>query len=53
MTKYSEFINQYGLSKTLRFRLIPQGKTEDFLKINNVIESDNELAQNYVLMKPV
>ena len=31
---FSDFTNQYPVSKTLRFELIPQGKTKEFLEKN-------------------
>ena len=37
---YENFTNLYSLSKTLRFELVPQGKTLDNMKKNHVIDDD-------------
>lgn len=46
-TTYNDFINVYPVSKTLRFRLIPVGLTEEKIKENNVLESDILRSENY------
>ena len=51
MSKYEQFINQYPLSKTLRFRLIPQGETEQMLRLRKMIETDQKRAEEAVLVK--
>jgi CRISPR-associated protein Cpf1 len=33
MTDFSQFTNLYQLQKTLRFELIPQGKTLEFIEM--------------------
>lgn len=45
------FTNLYSLSKTLRFQLIPIGKTEETFKQKNLLEQDEERAKNYQLVK--
>ncbi|WP_291403424.1 type V CRISPR-associated protein Cas12a/Cpf1 [Daejeonella sp.] len=45
------FTNQYQLSKTLRFELIPQGKTLDFIKEKGLLSQDEQRAQSYKEMK--
>ena len=47
---FSKFTNQYSFSKTLRFELVPQGRTADFL--NGELESDQDRAESYQLLKP-
>lgn len=44
---YDKFTNLYSLSKTLRFELIPQGKTLENMKDNHVIEDDKKRAESY------
>lgn len=51
MKKIDRFINQYSLSKTLQFKLIPYGKTlENFIK-NGFLEQDMVRAEKYGLVK--
>ncbi len=45
------FINQYSLSKTLRFELIPQGKTLENIKNKGLITKDQTRADSYQKMK--
>ena len=42
-----QFINCYPLYKTLRFSLIPVGKTEDNFNKKLLLESDKQRAENY------
>lgn len=46
-----QFINRYPLSKTLRFSLIPVGKTEDSFNKNLLLEKDKQRAENYEKVK--
>lgn len=61
---WSDFIHQYSLQKTLRFALIPQGKTGEHIKKKKLIDShwtsegkniatgeDAERAKNYKIAK--
>ena len=41
------FINRYPISKTLRFRLLPQGRTLEHIKEKGFLDKDKERAQNY------
>lgn len=45
------FINKYQLSKTLRFQLIPQGKTLEHIQNKGLISKDQERAKSYQKMK--
>ena len=49
--KIEQFTHQYSLSKTLRFKLIPQGKTRDTFEKQHILEADFQRAEEYVLMK--
>jgi hypothetical protein len=54
MTKnkaFSEFVNLYPVQKTLRFELIPQGKTMDFFEKSVLFENDKEKAEKYKIVK--
>lgn len=49
--KIEQFTHQYSLSKTLRFKLIPQGRTLETLEELRVKEADKLRAEEYVRMK--
>lgn len=51
MKTLKDFHNQYQLNKTLRFRLEPIGKTDEFISRAQVLESDERLAHEYVKVK--
>lgn len=51
MKKIESFTNLYPLSKTLRFQLIPQGKTEENFEKALILENDEKLAENYGVVK--
>ena len=53
MKKTEQFINQYSLSKTLRFRLIPQGNTQKNFELNNMLQEDEQRAEHYALAKKI
>ena len=46
MQDLAQFTGKYSVSKTLRFALRPQGKTEDFIK-KNVLKKDEDRADQY------
>lgn len=46
-----QFINRYPLSKTLRFSLIPVGKTEENFNSKLLLEEDEKRAEEYVKVK--
>lgn len=48
---YDTFTRRYGLSKTLCFELIPQGKTLEYMEKNKVLEEDEHRAESYQKMK--
>lgn len=47
MRKIDSFINLYSVSKTLRFKAIPVGKTQKNIDIKRLIEEDEERAEKY------
>ena len=46
-----QFINRYSLSKTLRFSLIPVGKTEENFNAKMLLEEDEKRAEEYQKVK--
>ncbi len=46
-----QFTNQYQLSKTLRFELIPQGNTLKYIEAKGLLTKDEERATNYKEVK--
>ena len=53
MKKIDNFINIYPVSKTLKFRLLPQGKTLENLQKDLIVDSDEKLADNYKKIKKI
>lgn len=51
MRKIEQFIGKYSLSKTLRFSLIPQGKTEEYIRTREYLEEDEQRAKDYTRLK--
>ncbi len=49
MKKIDNFVNVYSVSKTLRFKAVPIGKTEENIRIKRLIEEDEERAENYYM----
>lgn len=53
MKKIDQFINQYPLSKTLRFQLIPVGDTQKNFELNNMLQEDEQRAEHYAQAKRI
>lgn len=51
MRKIDQFTNQYPLNKTLRFKLLPVGKTEENFRNKLLLEQDEQRAKDYVAVK--
>lgn len=47
----ADFTNLYQLSKTLRFELIPIGKTLEHIESKEILKNDQDLAMSYKEMK--
>lgn len=47
------FTNQYSLSKTLRFELIPQGKTLEHIQQKGLLDQDTDRALSYQKLKKI
>ena len=45
------FIGVYPVSKTLRFELIPQGKTLEYIARDGILDSDHHRAESYQKVK--
>jgi CRISPR-associated protein Cpf1 len=50
---FDNFTNQYSVSKTLRFELIPQGKTLQFIEAKGLIKQDEVRADKYKKVKKI
>ncbi|MGP1361657.1 MAG: type V CRISPR-associated protein Cas12a/Cpf1 [Candidatus Fimenecus sp.] len=53
MKKIDDFTRKYKLSKTLRFKLIPIGKTEENFNLNNLLQIDEERSKSYAKVKSI
>ena len=53
MRKTDNFVNLYSVSKTLRFKAIPVGKTQENIEIKRLIEEDEERAKKYKCAKKI
>lgn len=53
MKKIEKFVKQYPVSKTLRFKAIPVGKTEENLSAKRILEEDEERAADYKQAKKI
>ena len=51
MKKIDAFTNQYKLSKTLCFKLIPYGKTAEHFQEKLLLEKDEERSRAYAEVK--
>jgi CRISPR-associated protein Cpf1 len=49
--KIDRLINQYSVSKTLRFSLIPEGRTEEHFECRCLLEEDQQRAKDYGVIK--
>ncbi len=47
------FVNKYSLSKTLRFELIPQGKTLEHIQVKGLLTQDEQRANDYQQVKKI
>lgn len=52
-TIFDDFTKKYSVSKTLRFGLIPQGKTKEHIKSQKFLEDDEDLAKKYKQAKKI
>ncbi|MEW6527947.1 MAG: type V CRISPR-associated protein Cas12a/Cpf1 [Spirochaetota bacterium] len=50
---YNDFTNLFSLQKTLRFELKPVGKTLENIKIAEILEHDEDLADKYEIVKKI
>ena len=53
MNKLQDFTGLYPLSKTLRFKLIPQGRTLEHFEESNLLKEDSHRAESYVKVKKI
>lgn len=50
---YDGLTKQYPISKTLRFELIPVGKTMENIALNHIIETDKKRREDYKKVKTI
>lgn len=53
MKNLSSFTGLYPISKTLRFELIPQGKTLEHIEKSKILVNDNQRADDYKEVKQI
>ena len=53
MEQLTNFTNLYSLSKTLRFELIPQGKTLEHIQEKGLLSQDEKRAESYKKVKKI
>lgn len=53
MKALAQFTNKYQLSKTLKFELIPQGKTDYYIEKNGILNKDEQRAEDYKKVKKI
>ena len=53
MKNFQDFTNLYSLSKTLRFELIPIGKTKNNIENKGFLSNDKHLAEDYKRVKHI
>jgi CRISPR-associated protein Cpf1 len=53
MTNFSSFTGLYPISKTLRFELIPQGRTLEHIQKKGFLDKDELRAESYLLVKKI
>lgn len=51
MKKIEQLTSCYDVSKTLRFKAIPVGKTQENIDVKNLIEEDEQRAESYKIVK--
>ncbi len=50
---FDEYTHLYSVSKTLRFELIPQGKTQEYIEQNGILEEDLHRQESYKKVKKI
>lgn len=50
---FDNFTKQYQISKTLRFELIPQGKTKEHIETKGLLLRDEQRAESYKKVKKI
>ncbi len=53
MATFANFTNQYSVQKTLRFELIPQGKTQEHIDKKGFIKDDEQRNKDYHSIKKI
>lgn len=50
---YEDFIGRYQISKTLRFKLNPVGKTQEWIDKNNIVDHDEQKMKDSKRVKEI
>lgn len=50
---YKDYVRQYSISKTLRFELRPQGRTQEYIEKHGILDEDETRAESYAKVKKV
>ncbi len=50
---WDECVKLYSLQKTLRFELVPQGKTKEYIEKTGLLQQDEKRAENYKKVKKI
>ena len=50
---YKDYVRQYSISKTLRFELRPQGRTQEYIEKHGILDEDEARAESYAKVKKV
>lgn len=50
---FRDYVRQYPVSKTIRFELIPQGKTLEYIETKGIIAADERKVEAYVKVKKI
>jgi CRISPR-associated protein Cpf1 len=53
MSKFNDFTGLYPISKTIRFELIPQGKTLEYIEKDGMLSQDEHRADSYIIVKKI
>ena len=50
---FDEYTHLYSVSKTLRFELIPQGRTQEYIEKKGILEEDSHRQESYKKVKKI
>ena len=50
---FDQYTGKYSVSKTLRFELRPQGRTQEYIEKRGIIAEDQKRAEDYKKVKRI